>query len=471
MRWLLSLSCVFFAVPGLRADAADPSHIVFVLADDMGYGDAACYNPESKIETPTINQLAAEGMRFTDAHAAGPLCHLSRFGLMTGTYPFRRDVTVWPKKAVIREGETTLATLLRSAGYRTAMVGKWHLGFNENGYENPLTGGPVDRGFETFFGMRASTDIPPYFYIRQDRAVTPPTDHIAANNTPGWSPIQGEFWREGGIAPDLSLPEVLPRFTEEAISVIKAHDPKTPLFLYLAFPAPHTPWLPSPEFAGRSAAGPYGDFLMMVDAEVGKVMAALDGKGMSNDTLVMFSSDNGPTWYEEDEKRLGHRSAGPWRGMKADAWEAGHRIPFIARWPGKIAAGASSDETICFTDVMATFAEMLALDLPEGAGSDSYSFWPALQGKEQPPRPSLVIQSGSGLMTVRMDQWKLIDGLGSGGFSKPAKIKPEPGGPAGQLYDLSKDEAESENVYSSRPELVETLRSAMDAVVGEGRQN
>jgi arylsulfatase A-like enzyme len=157
--------------------------------------------------------------------------------------------------------------------------------------------------------------------------------------------------------------------------------------------------------------------------------------------------------------------------MKADAWEVGHRIPFIARWLGKIAAGVSSDETICFTDVMATFAEMLALDLPEGAGSDSYSFWPALQGKEQPPRPPLVIQSGSGLMTVRMDQWKLIDGLGSGGFSKPAKIKPEPGGPAGQLYDLSKDEAESENVYSSRPELVETLRSAMDAVVGEGRQN
>ena len=339
---LLHLAILMFMGSSFTActDSDKLPNIVIILVDDMGYGDPGCYNPASKIPTPNIDQLASDGMRFTDAHAAGALCHPSRYGLMTGEYPFRTDVSGWRTKPTIKEDQLTVASLLKARGYHTAMVGKWHLGFQENGYENPLPGGPVDRGFDSYFGIRASTDIPPYFYIRDDRAVEPPTEHIDAESSEGWSPIQGSFWRAGGIAPGLELKDVLPRFTKEALEVIEDHSgndahKNSPLMLYLAYPAPHTPWLPSPDFEGKSGAGMYGDFLMMVDAQIGMVLDALDEAGMSENTLLVFSSDNGPVWYDTDVKRLGHDSSGGLRGMKADAWEAGHRMPFIVRWPGQ----------------------------------------------------------------------------------------------------------------------------------------
>jgi arylsulfatase A len=252
LAWLV-LCCVLHA-----GHAAGKPNIVFILADDMGYGDPGCYNPQSKIATPNIDRLAREGMRFTDAHAPGPLCHPSRYGLITGRYPFRTDVSLWPKQPLIEKGQVTIASLLRDEGYHTAMVGKWHLGFHEDGYDQPLRGGPVDCGFDSFFGLRASTDIPPYFYIRGDGAVTLPTGHIAAHHSKGWSPSQGAFWREGGIAPGLELKGVLPRLTDEAGAVINAHADKKPdgyqpLMLYVAFTAPHTPWRPAAEFAEKVA--------------------------------------------------------------------------------------------------------------------------------------------------------------------------------------------------------------------------
>ena len=271
--------------------------------------------------------------------------------------------------------------MLRGAGYATAMVGKWHLGFAEDGYTKPLRGGPIDRGFDSFFGIRASTDIPPYFYISGDRAVAPPTGRIDAGVSVGWSPIQGAFWRAGGIALALRLSDVLPRLTDEAMSVIEnRHGAREPLMLYLAYPAPHTPWLPSPAFAGKSGAGLYGDFLMMVDHEIGRVLAALNSAGMLENTLLVFASENGPVWYPADTARFGHDSAGGLRGMKADAWEAGHRMPFIVRWPGTVGAGSVSDQTISFTDVLATLTDVVGRDLPAGAGPDSFSFLPALKG-------------------------------------------------------------------------------------------
>ncbi len=263
MKPALTLLTALLLVPLAALHAADAPkpaskpNILILLADDMGYGDPGCYNPKSKIATPHIDRLAREGMRFTDAHAPGPLCHPSRYGLLTGRYPFRTDVSLWPKKPLIAEGQMTIASLLKSQGYRTAMVGKWHLGFREDGYDKPLPGGPVACGFDTYFGLRASTDIPPYFFIRGDRAVTPPTDHIAEHHSQGWSSIQGEFWREGGIAPGMALKEVLPRLTEEALHVINSQvranqDSRKPFLLYFAPTAPHTPWLPSPEFVGKS---------------------------------------------------------------------------------------------------------------------------------------------------------------------------------------------------------------------------
>jgi arylsulfatase A-like enzyme len=355
--------------------------------------------------------------------------------------------------------------MLRGAGYTTAMVGKWHLGFAEDGYDKPLRGGPIDRGFDSFFGIRASTDIPPYFYIRGDRAVTPPTGHIEA----GASPIQGAFWRAGGIAPDLKLGDVLPRLTDEAIAVVeKRRGAREPLMLYLAYTAPHTPWLPSPAFAGSSGAGMYGDFVMMVDHEIGRVRAALASAGVLDNTLLVFVSDNGPVWYPADVTRFGHDAAGGLRGMKGDAWEAGHRMPFIVRWPGTVAAGSVCDQPIGFTDVLATMADVVGTALPAGAGPDSFSFLPALKGRPF-ERPPLVMQSGGGFMTIRSGRWKLIEGLGSGGFSQPARIEPGPAGPSGQLYDLATDRGETTDRFASEPKVVERLRSELRRIVEAGR--
>jgi arylsulfatase A-like enzyme len=460
------------------ADAPKPN-IVIILADDMGYGDPGCYNPNSKIATPHIDQLAKEGMRFTDAHAPGPLCHPSRYGLLTGRYPFRIDVTAWPKKPLIAEGQMTLASLLKAQGYRTAMVGKWHLGFLEDGYDKPLPGGPVACGFDTFFGFRASTDIPPYFFIQGDRAVKQPTDHIEAHHSQGWSSNQGEFWREGDIAPGLALKDVLPRLTEEALRVIDAQakanqSGRKPFLLYYAPTAPHTPWLPSAEFAGKSGAGLYGDFVMMVDAEIGRLLAALDKSGLAEETLVIFTSDNGPTWYQADAERLGHASAGGLRGMKSDAWEGGHRMPFIVRWPGQVKAGTVSQQTICFTDLLATFADICGTKLPDDAGPDSFSFLPVLRGvhpADKPIRAPVVMQAGSAtsMMLIRSGDWKLINGLGSGGFTKPSSVKPKPGEPAVQLYNLRTDPAETTNLAAQHPDIVKELLSALQANMERGR--
>lgn len=458
---ILALSCSL-------AIAGEHPNVVVILVDDMGYSDPGCFNPESKIPTPNIDSLAEHGMRFTDAHSPGAVCHPSRYGLLTGQYPFRTDVSVWPKQPLIKDGQMTIASLLKASGYQTAMVGKWHLGFRENGYDQPLPGGPVDRGFDTFFGIRASTDIPPYFYIRGNRAVQPPTDHIDAHQTEGWSPIQGAFWRAGGIAPDLRLDEVLPRFTDEAIAVIRHHASNQrdrPLMLYLAYPAPHTPWLPVPPYRGKSKAGLYGDFVVMVDAMIGRVLQTLSDTQMAEDTLVVFSSDNGPVWYDQDVTRFGHDSTRGLRGMKGDGWEGGHRMPFIARWPGKVRAGSVSRQTICFTDMLATFADIVDVPLPSGAGPDSYSILPVLLGQQPPDKPirgPLVIASANGTMTIRSGPWKLIAGLGSGGFTKPGRVKPVPGGPRGQLYNLDEDLAESNNLYLQRPEIVQRLSAELE---------
>ena len=473
---IIALLLAPLAAP-LAADLPKPPakpNIVILLVDDMGYGDPHCFNPRSKITTPNIDRLASEGMRFTDAHAPGSLCHPSRYGLITGRYPFRTDITRWPKQPLIEKGQVTIASLLRGEGYHTAMVGKWHLGFREEGYDQPLRGGPVDCGFDSFFGLRASTDISPYFYIQGNRAVMPPTNHIAEHHSAGWSEIQGAFWRGGGIAPDLELNAVLPKLTDEACAIIKAQAAKKaeirePLLLYLALTAPHTPWLPAAEFAGQSGAGMYGDFVMMVDSQIGRVLAALEQAGMTQDTLLIFTSDNGPVWFPDDVARFGHDAEGGLRGMKGDAWEAGHRMPFIVRWPGRVNPGTVTGQTICFTDLLATFADVCGVKLPAGTGPDSFSILPVLEGrqpKDEPIRRPIVMQAGSSsAMMIRSGDWKLINQLGSGGFSKPSTIKPEADGPKGQLYNLHDDLAETNNLYLKHPEIVARLEAEMERIV------
>ncbi|MEC9094559.1 MAG: arylsulfatase [Planctomycetota bacterium] len=455
------ITLVLFGSPGVLV-AADPPNVLIILVDDMGYGDPGCFNPDSKIPTPNIDRLAKEGMKFTDAHAPGPLCHVSRYGLMTGRYPWRHQFN-WRNGPVIDADRLTLAAFMKQQGYQTHMVGKWHLGFSEDQkFEGPLRGGPVDRGFDSYFGIRASTDIPPYFYIRGNRAVLPPSDRIAANRTEGWSPIQGAFWRAGGIAPDLKLEEVLPRFTREAIDVIENHGMQKsnqPMMLYLAYPAPHTPWLPAREFIGKSEAGLYGDFMNMVDANIGQVLTALERNNLHKDTLVIFTSDNGPVWYEKDVQQWSHDSSGGLRGMKADAWECGHRMPFVVRWPDRVKPNTTSRQMICFTDVFATLSELVASSIPEGQAPDSVSFYKTLIGlqpEEKPIRESLVIAAGRGHTMIRAGNWKLITGPGSGGFSKGPR-QPGLGIPKGQLYHLGDDLGETKNLYETRTQQVQKL--------------
>ena len=472
LRKLTMLVSILFTSAG--AIAAPLPNVMVILVDDMGYGDLQSYNPKSKIPTPHLDKLAQAGMRFTDAHAAGSVCHPSRYGLITGQLPFRVDYQGWREKPSIAEGRTTIASLLKSKNYRTAMVGKWHLGFAEEGYDQPLRGGPVDRGFDTFFGIRASTDIPPYFYIDGDRALVPPNDSIGDNTSEGWTNIQGAFWREGGIASNLQLEHVLPRFADEAVGVIRDHArlaAEDPLFLYLALPAPHTPWLPSKEFQGVSGASMYGDFLVMVDAMIGRVLTALDESGMAEDTLVIFSSDNGPVWYPTDVAKYDHDSVGGLRGMKGDAYEGGHRMPFIVRWPGKVSAGSSSDQLICFTDVLATLAEVTQRELDPNERLDSISFLPQLLGHPAgtgESRESLVLQSSRGLFSVRSGQWKYINGLGSGGFSGRDGRNAKADRSGQQLYDLQADPGETTDLWRERSEVAKRMEALLHQTLQDG---
>jgi arylsulfatase A-like enzyme len=272
----------------------------------------------------------------------------------------------------------------------------------------------------------------------------------------------------------LELKDVLPRLTDEACSVITAQAGKNPaarqpLMLYLAYTAPHTPWLPAAEFAGKSGAGMYGDFVMTVDAQIGRVLTALDKAELTNDTLLVFTSDNGPVWNPADVARLGHDAVGGLRGMKADAWEGGHRMPFIMRWPGRVKAGTVSAQIICFTDLLATFADVCGVKLPAAAGPDSFSFLPVLEGRQpedKPVRGPIVMQAGSSpAMMIRSGDWKLINQLGSGGFTQPKTIHPQPGDPAGQLYNLRDDPAEVNNLYLKHPEIVTRLEAEMQRIM------
>lgn len=466
--------CLIVFLSASLASAADQRpNIVLILADDMGYGDLSAYNSESKIPTPNLDSLASAGMVFTDAHAGGSTCVPSRYALLTGRFAARMSRGNGP---LIAEGQATIASLLRDNGYRTAMVGKWHQGFDqdvrgnrkqENGvavdYEQPLTGGPVDRGFDSFFGMHASLDIPPYFYMKDRMALMAPTEVIedssSVDGEEGWNRIQGAFWRGGDIAPDFKHQEVTPRFADEAVKVIEPHEGTKPLFLYLALPSPHTPWLPAKEFIGKSGAGMYGDFVMTVDGVVGQVLASLDKAGMSDNTLVLFSSDNGPVWYDKDVQKFNHSSVGQLRGAKGSAWEGGHRMPFIVRWPGQVKPGSRSNHLVGFADLFATFAELVGQKKRvAGTAVDSVSFLPALlePDRQHNTRPPIL----HGGKIIRDGDWKLIATKGSRGFTvqRDQNFGTE-------LYNLRDDLSEKNNLAGQMPEKVKSLRDKISRIL------
>ncbi len=463
------------ATPASAAEKASAPNIIIVLADDMGYGDPGCYNPDSHVPTPHLDRLAREGMRLTDMHTPSSVCTPTRYGLLTGRYCWRtrlkRGVLDGYSAALIEPDRLTVAQLLKDHGYTTACIGKWHLGLGDGRpkrpYDEPLRPGPVTVGFDTFFGIAASLDMPPYVYLEDDRVVQPATE-----TTPSTHPRRGVLWRGGAIAPDFKHEEVLPKLTERAEQFIDSQaGAARPFFLYFPLPAPHTPWLPTEEFRGRSRAGEYGDFATQVDATLGRVLAALDRNKLAQNTLILFTSDNGAHWTPQDIEKHGHRACGQLRGQKADIWEGGHRVPFLLRWPGKVAAGATSDQLGCLTDVMATCAAIVGAPLPQDAAEDSYNLLPVLLGETatEPLREAIVHHSFSGMFAIRKGPWKLVEGLGSGGFSKPNKIKPTEGGPTGQLYNLAEDPSEENDLFSEQSEKVEALAALLDEYRKSGR--
>jgi len=350
------------------------------------------------------------------------------------------------------------------------MIGKWHLGFSpflQNkeapaDYTKPLIGGPVDCGFDSFFGMHASLDLPPYFYINGRHPVKPPSSQTQASSSvggpEGWNKIQGAFWRKGKIAPDLEFEKVTPRFFQEAVKVIKKHVSDKngkPLFLYLALPSPHTPWLPLKEFQGKSGAGMYGDFVLQVDAGVGRVLDVLKGAGIDRETLLVFSSDNGPVWYKKDIERFGHDAVGGLRGMKFSSWEGGHRMPFLVRWPRRVAQARVCSQTIVFSDVFATLSELVkAKKIPEGMAEDSVSFLPYLLNADKAPamRPHIIHNKS----TIRDGEWKLI-------LRNPGQRKRGKGAATGELYNLKTDLAEQKNLILKHPEIARKLKEKLSA--------
>jgi len=469
-------------------------NIVYIFADDMGYGDLSCQNPESKIDTPTLDGIAARGVRFEDAHAASSVCSPSRYALLTGRYAWRgrlkSGVLGGYSHTLIEAGRLTVGDLLRDHGYHTACIGKWHLGWEwqmqsaggsaqemvdpaQVDFSKPILEGPTTRGFDTFFGISASLDMAPYCYVRDDRVTTVPD---------GWvehSPYNA-FWREGPISPDFTHMGVLPRLAEEAVRYV--HDRATsdePFFLYMPLNGPHTPILPTPEFQGRSGAGDYGDFVMQCDDVVRQVLEALEATGQAEDTLFIFTSDNGAERIAyERAQETGHYSMGQLRGLKRDLWDGGHRVPFVAVWPGRIPAGSVCGETVCLTDLLATVADLLGVALPADAGEDSLSMLPLLTGAGPAPagREGIVHHSCSGAFAVRKGGWVLIDaptGDDNGQNGEPAWMKAERGyadhDQPGELFHVADDIAEARNLYAERPDKVAELKALLDTIRAEGR--
>jgi len=472
------LICVAGIMAGLAAFAqAEKPNIVYILADDMGYGDVAALNPNSKIPTPNFDRMAREGLSFSEAHTPSAVCTPTRYGVLTGRYSWRtplEGVLNGYEPALINTKRMTVGSYLQGHGYRTACVGKWHLGLGTQepvDYFEPLGPVPNDYGFDYSYIIPASLDMAPYLYLEDGVPVELPTDTVE-NSRP--KRIGGDgYIRKGPIAPSFTFEGVLPTFTEKAVEFIEnqAESPEdSPFFLYFPLNAPHTPWMATEEFQGVSGAGEYGDFVAQVDHTVGRVLDTLDRLNLADDTLVIVTSDNGAWWRDKDIEEFGHNPNAGRRGQKGDAWDGGHRVPFLVRWPGKVEAGAETDEIICHTDLLATVAAVMGEDLPDSAGEDSYNILPVFLGEDyqSPIREATVHFSSRHVYAIRQGKWKLILGRGSGGFTLPQFIEPEEGEPEGQLYNMDEDPLETTNLWAERPEIVEHLETLLATYQEQG---
>ena len=505
LTFLASLLITWIITGPQPLPAERPPNFVVILADDMGYGDVQAINRNSKIPTPHLNRLADQGVTFTDAHTPSAVCTPTRYGLLTGRYCWRSRLKSGVLNGygtpLIEPDRPTIASFLKSHGYHTGIVGKWHLGLDFTrlpspgkpssanpttspagkkkkkrrratspllDFTKPILDGPNRRGFHDSLVIPASLDFPPYVFIRNTRITSSTTVSQPAVKFPG-------FLRRGPRGKDLVMSDCLDHLKQQAITFLeqRARKPETPFFLYFPLTAPHKPVLPHPRFRGRTQLGPYGDFVVQVDDTVGSVLQAIDRTGLAANTLVIYTSDNGSFMHRREQpdardhaddpsiqayRSDRHRSNHHLRGTKADIWEAGHRVPFFARWPGHIKPGSHNATTICLTDLFATFADSIGKKLPKAAAPDSYSFLAQLIGKGPAHRrPPVIHHSAAGMFAIREGRWKLVLGNGSGGRQAPR------GRPFAKPYflaDLNTDPSETTNLAEKHPDIAIRLEQA-----------
>jgi len=490
------LTAILFSFTSAAAGAEKPN-ILFILADDMGYGDLGCYGA-TQMKTPNIDKLAEQGVLFTDAHTECSTCTPTRYGLLTGRYCFR----TWLKYSalstsaplLIEEDRATVASLLECAGYSTSIVGKWHLGFGrEEGFEDDrgdtppshwetrksgpnwngeLKPGPLEVGFDYSYVIPVANSFPPYVIVENHHV-----EGLRKDSPIGELESRNHGRMEGGEGARWKDEELVDKLTSKVVSQLESLAKKQqPFFLYYAPHQPHIPHRPNPRFTGTSQIGVYGDVIQELDWSVGEILKTLDRLGLAKNTLVIFSSDNGAD--RQGRPRNGHWPCGrTLRGGKGDLVEGGHRVPFLARWPGRIKPGTRSAETISLTDMLATFAALTGKPLPLGAGPDSYNVLPALLGQKlpDPNRPLVMLSGGMGALSIRAGTWKLIDGQGNCGYAhaRSGQPMPEPkaGDPPAQLYNLEEDLGESNNLYAQHPEIVHRLKLRLEKIKADENYN
>ena len=473
----------------------DHPNIIYILADDLGIGDLTIYNENGKIPTPNLDQLGREGMKFNDAHTSSSVCTPTRYGILTGRYNWRtplKEFVLWGNSpALIEKDRLSVAQLLKNNGYKTANIGKWHLGLNwtlkddapdydayanrtdrvgfaKIDYSQPLKSGALDVGFDYSFMIPASLNMPPFVYLENDKPTQIPTKKTERKR----KEYPFSSWIKGDIADDFVHEQVLPTFVEKSVEFIKDNANKDqPFFLYVPLPSPHNPVLPIEPWKGTSNINGYADFVMMIDALMGKIFETVKAQGIEKNTMVIFTSDNGcaSTADVPTLKEKGHNPSYFYSGLKGSYLEGGHRVPFLVKWPGVVPPNSESDATICTTDFMATCADLVNYSLKENEGEDSYSMLPLLKGKSSYNRTSTVHHSKTGVFAVRQGNWKLVllPNSGVAGSGKPAKIKQIL--PDYLLFNLEKDVKEKNNVAEEYPDKLEELKNILIQEINQGR--
>ena len=489
-RVALHTTLVTMVVCVARTSFAEQPNVVIILADDLGYGDVKPLNPQSKIPTPNFDQLAQDGMTFTDSHSPSAVCTPTRYGLITGRYCWRtslkRGVIGGYSPPLLDDERTTIAEMLHQQGYTTGAIGKWHLGMSMKFYgepqhddwggdpgidfSSPITNSPIHHGFDYYFGHSASLDMAPYVFIRNDRFTKVPNAEQSGSKGTA-------FVRQGPRADDFVIEEVLDRLTQESVAFIrKSAKQDKPFFLYFPLTAPHKPVSPHPRFQDKTTRGRYGDFVHQVDWTVGQVMRAIDDAGIREKTLLIVTSDNGSFMHAKSDaiesnhltdstqgrfRPSDHQPNGPLRGTKADIYEAGHRVPFFARWAGRIVPGSRNHQTICHVDLFATIAEVTGYAASENVAEDSHSFLPLLMGEETERAEPVIHHSAKGMFAIRQGNWKLIAGNGSGGRAQP---QGKPFERPFQLFDLKNDLGESNNLAAQYPDMVAAMLGELENI-------